>query len=103
LKPGKVGIFLILGPYWPFIMNGFLKAFMIHYILVYHFFIIDRFLVLEIDNRPFFHFGPFYIKAFFQRQREAGFGVGHRQSTLDCQYLTLLCDNLKKRMFLQNF
>jgi hypothetical protein len=26
-----------------------------------------------------------------------------RQSTLDCRYLTLLCDNLKKRMFLQNF
>jgi serine/threonine protein kinase len=25
-----------------------------------------------------------------------------RQSTLDCHYLTLLCDNLKKRMFLQN-
>jgi hypothetical protein len=26
-----------------------------------------------------------------------------RQSTLDCRYLTLLCDNLKKRMFLKNF
>jgi hypothetical protein len=26
-----------------------------------------------------------------------------RQSTLDFRYLTLLCDNLKKRMFLQNF
>jgi hypothetical protein len=26
-----------------------------------------------------------------------------RQSTLDCRYLTLLCDNMKKRMFLQNF
>jgi hypothetical protein len=33
--------------------------------------------------------------------------IGHchvqRQSTLDYRYLTLLCDNLKKRMFLQNF
>jgi hypothetical protein len=28
----------------------------------------------------------------------------HRQSTIDCQYLILLCDNLKMRMFLhQNF
>jgi hypothetical protein len=25
-----------------------------------------------------------------------------RQSTLDCRYQTLVCDNLKKRMFLQN-
>jgi hypothetical protein len=27
----------------------------------------------------------------------------HRQTTLDCRYLTILSDNLKKRMFLQNF
>jgi hypothetical protein len=26
-----------------------------------------------------------------------------RQSTLDYRYLTLLCDNLKKRLLLQNF
>jgi hypothetical protein len=26
-----------------------------------------------------------------------------RQETLDLPYLTLLCDNLKNRMFLQNF
>jgi hypothetical protein len=26
-----------------------------------------------------------------------------RQSTLDCRYITLLCDNLKKRKFIQNF
>jgi hypothetical protein len=25
-----------------------------------------------------------------------GMGLNHRQSTLDCRYLTLLCDNLKK-------
>jgi hypothetical protein len=30
-------------------------------------------------------------------------GIYQRQSTLDCRYLSLLCDNLKKRMFLQNF
>jgi hypothetical protein len=30
-------------------------------------------------------------------------GIWQRQSTLDCHYLTLLCDNLKKRMFFQNF
>jgi hypothetical protein len=30
-------------------------------------------------------------------------GYDQRQSTLDCCYLNLLCDNLKKRMFLQNF
>jgi hypothetical protein len=29
--------------------------------------------------------------------------INQRQSTLDCRYLTLLCDNLKKRKFLQNF
>jgi hypothetical protein len=28
---------------------------------------------------------------------------GQRQETLDLPYLTLLCDNLKNRMFLQNF
>jgi hypothetical protein len=28
-------------------------------------------------------------------------GIDQRQSTLDCRYLTLLCDNLKKRKFLQ--
>jgi hypothetical protein len=27
-------------------------------------------------------------------------GSNQRQSTLDCRYLTLLCDNLKKIMFL---
>jgi hypothetical protein len=31
------------------------------------------------------------------------FGCRQRQETLDLPYLTLLCDNLKKRMFLQNF
>jgi hypothetical protein len=29
-------------------------------------------------------------------------GVIQRQETLDLPYLTLLCDNLKNRMFLQN-
>jgi hypothetical protein len=29
--------------------------------------------------------------------------LGQRQETLDLPYLTLLCDNLKNRMFLQNF
>jgi hypothetical protein len=31
------------------------------------------------------------------------FGWMQRQETLDLSYLTLLCDNLKNRMFLQNF
>jgi hypothetical protein len=31
------------------------------------------------------------------------FGSSQRQETLDLPYLTLLCDNLKNRMFLQNF
>jgi hypothetical protein len=31
------------------------------------------------------------------------YGSCHRQETLDLPYLTLLCDNLKNRMFLQNF
>jgi hypothetical protein len=30
-------------------------------------------------------------------------GLIQRQETLDLPYLTLLCDNLKNRMFLQNF
>jgi hypothetical protein len=30
-------------------------------------------------------------------------GLLQRQETLDLPYLTLLCDNLKNRMFLQNF
>jgi hypothetical protein len=30
-------------------------------------------------------------------------GESHRKSTIYCRYLTILCDNLKKRMFLQNF
>jgi hypothetical protein len=30
-------------------------------------------------------------------------GFVQRQSTLDCRYLTLLCDNLKKRLFLWEF
>jgi hypothetical protein len=30
-------------------------------------------------------------------------GSAQRQETLDLPYLTLLCDNLKNRMFLQNF
>jgi hypothetical protein len=29
--------------------------------------------------------------------------MGQRRETLDLPYLTLLCDNLKNRMFLQNF
>jgi hypothetical protein len=31
------------------------------------------------------------------------FGHTQRQETLDLRYLMLLCDNLKNRMFLQNF
>jgi hypothetical protein len=31
------------------------------------------------------------------------FHHGQRRETLDLPYLTLLCDNLKNRMFLQNF
>jgi hypothetical protein len=31
------------------------------------------------------------------------YGSNQRQETLDLPYLTLLCDNLKNRMFLQNF
>jgi hypothetical protein len=34
---------------------------------------------------------------------EAGYVLSQRQETLDLPYLTLLCDNLKNRMFLQNF
>jgi hypothetical protein len=29
--------------------------------------------------------------------------ISQRQETLDLRYLMLLCDNLKNRMFLQNF
>jgi hypothetical protein len=32
-----------------------------------------------------------------------GFVFNQRQETLDLPYLTLLCDNLKNRIFLQNF
>jgi hypothetical protein len=36
-------------------------------------------------------------------QRRCSHDTGQRQETLDLPYLTLLCDNLKNRMFLQNF
>jgi hypothetical protein len=39
----------------------------------------------------------------FKAAFEIYFGCRQRQETLDLPYLTLLCDNLKNRMFLQNF
>jgi hypothetical protein len=45
----------------------------------------------------------FYIYPDFTKLMGTQVSINQRQRTLDCRYLTLLCDNLKKWMFLQNF
>jgi hypothetical protein len=49
-------------------------------------------------------FGKIGHHSFFRERKQgmlSSLSSSQRQSTLDCRYLTLLCDNLKKRMSLQ--